>query len=127
MGTLGIGTETDLYGGQYGRFAGAVLAVDEVDVATELDGEFSVTHEVFDGYLGDDAGFGGFVGGVGVAVGDGGADGRGGDGAGGRGGAGSFGVVVIVIMIVVVFFLDVVHVFFGAFDSFGGGHGDNIR
>lgn len=69
MSPFGIGPETDLDGGEDGRFAGTVLAVDEIDVAAEVDGEFAVAHEVFDGDGGDDAGFGGDVGGVGVAVG----------------------------------------------------------
>ena len=47
------------------------MAVNEVDVAAELDSEFTVTHEVFyvDGM--DNAGFGRFVGGIGVTIGDG--------------------------------------------------------
>ena len=91
MGAFGIGPETDLDGGQYGRFAGAILPVDEVDVAAEVDCEFAVAHEVLDGDGGDDSGFGGFAGRVGVAVGEGGVDGGVVGGAGGRrGGAAAF-------------------------------------
>lgn len=121
MSPLGIGTEAYLNGGQNGGFAAAILSVDEVDIATELHGEFAMTHKVFYGDGGDDAGFGGNVGGIGVTVEEGRVDDSGRFGGAARRGGGFVRTIFFVIV-------NVGGVFFGgggALDSFGGGHDEN--
>ena len=46
VGASGVGTEANLDGRQHCRFAAAILSVNEIDVAVQLDAEFAVAHEV---------------------------------------------------------------------------------
>mmetsp|Transcript_14515 Transcript_14515/g.34991 ORF Transcript_14515/g.34991 Transcript_14515/m.34991 type:complete len:208 (+) Transcript_14515:1458-2081(+) len=101
------GPQTDLNRRQNRRLAGAVLAVNEVDVATELHGELAMAHEIFDVHLVDDSRLGGLSGGIGVPLSHGGAVRRGGFcgsfllGTFGGGGRGLFVVVVFLGVVVI--------------------------
>ena len=121
MRSLGIGPEADLNGRQDGGLSGAILAVNEVDVAAEVHGEGAMAHEVLDGDGRDDTGFGRRVGRVGVARGNGRVVDGGIGGAPGRSSSRAFGVLMFGFFVVVVGTV----VFFGGgltLDSFRGRH-----
>mmetsp|Transcript_16376 Transcript_16376/g.26746 ORF Transcript_16376/g.26746 Transcript_16376/m.26746 type:complete len:216 (-) Transcript_16376:20-667(-) len=104
MRTTCSGAETNLNRGKDGRFSTAILTVNEINIAAELDREFAMAHEVLDVYLLDDPGLGGFARGIGVTITDGGVGGGCSVGSllfGAFGGGGWFFVVVRVVAVVV--------------------------